>query len=96
MPVPKRKLSRARRDSRSANKGIKPQACMTCSNCQEPTMAHIVCAHCGFYKGRKVLKTKLDRTVNRTQTRQAMAQKAADRQQEHEGHAHDEGAGKSA
>jgi large subunit ribosomal protein L32 len=70
MPVPKRKRSRARRDSRFANKGLVVKSFTACQNCQLPLMTHQACLHCGFYKGVKVLKTKLDRTVKRAQERQ--------------------------
>ena len=80
MPVPKRKTSKSRRDKRQANKGIKPKAFTFCSNCSEPTMPHQVCMTCGFYKGVKVIATKLDRGLKRRQDRQALAQKQAARQ----------------
>lgn len=69
MPVPKRKRSRARRDKRFANKGIKPQSVASCANCNEPVMTHQACSSCGHYKGRKVLATKADRVVKRVETR---------------------------
>ena len=65
MPVPKRKRSRARRDSRFANKGIQVKAITGCSNCQKPLATHTPCKECGFYKGVKVLVTKADRKVKR-------------------------------
>lgn len=67
MPVPKRKRSRARRDSRFANKYIKTKAFTECSNCQEANLPHTVCVKCGFYKGKKIMKTKLDRAVTRAE-----------------------------
>lgn len=71
MPVPKRKRSRARRDSRFANKGIKVKAIAACRNCTEPIGAHQACSTCGFYKGVKVLVTKTERALARTGARQA-------------------------
>jgi large subunit ribosomal protein L32 len=65
MPVPKRKRSRVRRDTRFANKGIKPKAITACSNCSQPLVPHVACKGCGFYKGAKVLKTKADRAAKR-------------------------------
>lgn len=77
MPVPKRKRSRARRDSRFANKGIKAQAITECKTCKAPSMPHQVCKNCGHYKGVKVLKTKAERTLKRTESRQAQQARAA-------------------
>lgn len=71
MPVPKRKQSRSRRDSRSANKGLKPKAFTLCANCQTAIMTHQACDTCGFYKGVKVFETKMDRALKRGQARQA-------------------------
>jgi len=67
MPVPKRKRSRARRDKRFANWGIKPKTFTACANCKDPLMPHVACKTCGFYKGKKVLRTKYDRTEVRTE-----------------------------
>lgn len=78
MPVPKRKVSKSRRDSRQANKGIQPQTVGSCSNCNEPILPHRACASCGFYKGKKVIATKLERTVKRAETRAAQQAKKAE------------------
>ncbi len=81
MPVPKRKLSRKRRDQRSANKGIKPKAIAGCQTCQAPTMPHQICKECGYYKGTKVLRTKTDRLYARGQVREAREAKLRAMQQ---------------
>ena len=65
MPVPKRKRSRARRDSRFANKFIKVKSFASCSNCSAAITSHKVCATCGYYKGRKIMATKLERSTKR-------------------------------
>lgn len=69
MPVPKRKVSKARRNKRFANKGLKVKAIATCNNCHKPTRPHQVCEHCGFYKGEKIIQTKEDRRVKRGKER---------------------------
>ena len=71
MPVPKRKRSRARRDSRFANKGLKVAAFGLCSGtlenkpCAAPLLPHIACKKCGYYKGAKLFATKGDRSAKR-------------------------------
>jgi len=77
MPVPKRKRSRARRDSRFANKGLKLKAFAMCSHCKEPIMPHQACNSCGYYKGQKVMKTKADRGQKRVETRTAKKTESA-------------------
>jgi large subunit ribosomal protein L32 len=73
MPVPKRKRSRARRDSRFANKGLQAKSFSSCANCTSPVLPHQACSSCGFYKGKKVLVTKMERASKRLQARKAKA-----------------------
>lgn len=80
MPVPKRKRSRARRDSRFANKGVKVKAITECSNCKSPIAPHKACDKCGFYKGVKVMETKIDRAIKRGNDRQEKAAKMQKRE----------------
>ena len=74
MPVPKRKVSKARRDKRSANKGMKKGVVIACQTCGAPALPHQICKSCGHYKGVKVLKTKTDRMYERSKVRQANQQ----------------------
>ncbi len=76
MPVPKRKRSRARRDSRFANKGIKPGALTQCKNCNAAQLPHQVCKNCGHYKGKKILVTKTERLSKRMAIKHAAQEKA--------------------
>jgi large subunit ribosomal protein L32 len=77
MAVPKRKVSRARRDKRSANKGLCANPVGACTNCSAPALPHYVCQSCGYFRGEKVLKTKTERTQERQTIRQAVAARRA-------------------
>lgn len=56
MAVPKRKVSKARRDSRrSAVWKLETPALSRCTHCGELTSPHKVCKNCGYYKGREVI-----------------------------------------
>ncbi len=77
MPVPKRKRSHSRKYKRFANKGIKVKAIVQCQNCSEPIIPHSACQKCGFYKGVKVMATKLDRIFKRAEMREAKKAKEA-------------------
>ena len=56
MAVPKRKVSKARRDSRrSAVWKMEAPALSRCTHCGELTSPHKVCKNCGYYKGREVI-----------------------------------------
>ena len=54
-PLPKRKLSKGRRDRRRAHDAIGVPQLAECSNCHQPVLPHRACPHCGFYRGRQVL-----------------------------------------
>lgn len=77
MPVPKRKTSKSRRDKRQSCKFIRPKAMTSCANCKDPLNPHQACMRCGYYKGRKIFATKLDRTLQRS-TRRVEAPAAAE------------------
>jgi large subunit ribosomal protein L32 len=56
MAVPKRKHSKARRDTRRSEvTKLTPPAFSNCDNCNELKVPHRVCKACGFYKGKEVL-----------------------------------------
>lgn len=63
MPVPKRKVSKSRRDKRSSTWFIRTKSFTACSECEHPLSSHQACRNCGFYKGRKVIKAQVDREV---------------------------------
>lgn len=57
MAVPKRKVSKARRDKRrSAVWKLDAPALSKCTNCGELVKPHTVCGNCGYYKGVEVIK----------------------------------------
>jgi large subunit ribosomal protein L32 len=55
MGVPKRKVSKARRDKRSAHKALTAPGLSNCPQCSEMRLPHRVCPSCGFYHGREVI-----------------------------------------
>lgn len=57
MAVPKRRKSKAKRDSRRANHKISAKAFNECEKCAAPKEPHRVCLACGWYKDRFVLET---------------------------------------
>ena len=58
MAVPKGKISRARKHSRSANWKISAPNLVECPNCHEMMQSHRVCDNCGFYDGKEVVSKK--------------------------------------
>ena len=57
MAVPKRRVSKARRDKRRSNvwKMDAPER-VKCPTCGEYTRPHRICQSCGFYKGKEIVK----------------------------------------
>ncbi len=61
MALPKKKVSKARRDKRRANWKLTVPGLVACPQCRELKLPHVVCASCGYYKGREVVKEKKTR-----------------------------------
>ena len=56
MAVPKRQMSKARRDSRRANWKLAAPGLVECPQCHELKRPHHVCTECGYYDGKEVVK----------------------------------------
>lgn len=54
-PLPKRKISKGRRNRRRAHDALNARKLIQCTNCGEVRLPHHVCPHCGHYKGREVV-----------------------------------------
>ncbi|MEM7126300.1 MAG: 50S ribosomal protein L32 [Chloroflexota bacterium] len=54
-PLPKRKISKGRRNRRRAHDAIGIPKLITCSNCDARILPHRACPNCGQYRGREVL-----------------------------------------
>jgi large subunit ribosomal protein L32 len=57
MPVPKRKTSKAVRDSRRAHDHLEAPAHSLCPQCHQAKLPHTVCPSCGTYKGKEIVET---------------------------------------
>jgi large subunit ribosomal protein L32 len=60
MGLPKRRVSKSRRDKRRTGKSASAPALTTCPDCGEAVPPHQVCPSCGSYKGRKIIKIDED------------------------------------
>ena len=60
MAVPKRKVSKSRRDKRRTHQKTAVPTLSVCPQCKETKLAHHVCHHCGYYKGRTVIESDED------------------------------------
>lgn len=59
MAVPKRKVSKARRDKRRSQVWkLSALAFSRCPQCGELKLPHRVCGNCGYYKGKEVIASK--------------------------------------
>lgn len=57
MAVPKKKVSKSRRDMRRAHHALGVASYGECPNCGELKRPHHVCDACGYYDGREVVAT---------------------------------------
>ncbi len=60
MGLPKRRVSKSRRDKRRTGKSLSALAVTICPDCGEPSLPHHACPSCGSYKGRKAVQAKED------------------------------------
>lgn len=58
MALPKRRISKARRDKRRTHKKLAPPSLSLCPQCHEPKLPHRVCPHCGTYKGKEIVEVE--------------------------------------
>lgn len=56
MAVPRSRHSKARTRKKLSHMAEKAKHLGRCSNCKEPVMAHRICAACGFYNQRSIVK----------------------------------------
>jgi len=53
-PLPKRKLSKGRRDRRRSHLALETPNLTPCPNCHKPRQPHRVCPSCGYYEGEQI------------------------------------------
>ena len=59
MAVPKRKISKSKRDMRRASAQVLTKATVIeCPQCHEPKLPHRVCKSCGYYKNKEVISVE--------------------------------------
>lgn len=56
MPNPRRRHTRSKRGKRRSHDALVNPAVSLCPQCAEPKRPHNICANCGTYKGRTVVK----------------------------------------
>lgn len=74
MATPKKKHSKQRTKIRfyhglrlSVKKLFNKLSIVTCSNCGERKLNHRVCGKCGFYRGMRIIKEKIQKENTRLQ-----------------------------
>ncbi|HDP66980.1 MAG TPA: 50S ribosomal protein L32 [Candidatus Marinimicrobia bacterium] len=58
MALPKRKISKSRRDKRRTHQKLTAATIALCPQCNEPKLPHRACPNCGYYRGRPVISAK--------------------------------------
>lgn len=57
-PLPKRKVSKSRKNRRRAHDSLSLNHLVVCENCGEYHISHRVCPKCGSYSGESVVEVK--------------------------------------
>lgn len=58
MGLPKRKISKSRRDKRRTHWKLSLPQLTECPQCHQMKLPYTICLNCGFYKGRQVITLK--------------------------------------
>ncbi|MDR0555827.1 MAG: 50S ribosomal protein L32 [Holosporaceae bacterium] len=58
MAVPKKKVSKSRRDMRRSHHALTSLNLVACPNCGEMRLPHHMCGHCGVYNNRQILRDR--------------------------------------
>lgn len=58
MAVPKRKVSKQRRNKRRTHYKIAAPNLVACPQCHSLKLPHVVCKDCGYYDGKEVIKVE--------------------------------------
>ncbi|MEI6306332.1 MAG: 50S ribosomal protein L32 [Deltaproteobacteria bacterium] len=61
MAVPKRKTSKASKNSRRAHDFLTARSVSNCPQCKSPKLPHRVCPTCGTYKGKEIISLSKDK-----------------------------------
>ncbi len=59
-PLPKRKISKSRRDRRRAHHALTLKHLVECESCGEYHIAHRVCPKCGSYRDEQIIEVEQD------------------------------------
>lgn len=59
--LPKRKLSKGRRDRRRSHLALKTTALVVCPQCKTLRLPHQVCPNCGHYRGAERIEVKAEK-----------------------------------
>lgn len=62
MAVPRKKVTRSKRDMRRSHHRLQPINLVECSSCGEHKLPHHICQACGHYNGREVIAQRVDST----------------------------------
>jgi large subunit ribosomal protein L32 len=55
MAVPRKKVTRSKRNMRRSHHRLQPVNLVECSSCGELKLPHHICQACGHYNGREVI-----------------------------------------
>lgn len=82
MAVPKQRHTKSRRNKRRMNIHVKSPALIKCPKCGKPVLPHVVCWHCGYYKGREVINVleKLEKKEQKKREKEIDSKEAEEKQ----------------
>lgn len=74
MGLPGHRRTSSHKRRRASHFALKVANLTRCAHCQQPVRPHQVCSHCGYYRGRQVIKVK-SKVGKRAKAKQVEAKK---------------------
>ena len=83
MAVPKQRHTKSRRNKRRMHLYIDAPTFSICPKCGKEVLPHIVCLHCGYYKGGEVINVlaKLDKKERKKREREMKAKEKEEKKE---------------
>lgn len=55
MAVPRHHMAKGKQLRRRSHLALKPQKLTQCAQCKKDILPHVVCKHCGYYRGQEMV-----------------------------------------
>lgn len=86
MGLPSKRRTKQQKRERASHFALTASSFTTCGHCKRMILPHHVCPHCGYYRGRQVLKleTKLEKKAKKEKEKRSQGKRVSAKKQDEE------------